>query len=86
MFLKKNLIPMNILLTNTLTNMIKYCRSEYVFSSKIDKPYGEVKRSFATALKKAKISDFEFHDCRHTFASHLVMKGVKKSIRFSFKT
>lgn len=40
------------------------------------KPYQDVKRSFASALKRAKITDFKFHDLRHTFASHLVMAGV----------
>jgi integrase len=39
-------------------------------------PYQDVKRSFKTALRKAKIRDFHFHDLRHTFASHLVMSGV----------
>jgi site-specific recombinase XerD len=40
------------------------------------KPYQDVKRSFNTALRKARIGDFHFHDLRHCFASHLVMSGV----------
>jgi len=35
-----------------------------------------VKRGFKTALKRAKVNDFKFHDLRHTFASPLVMAGV----------
>jgi len=35
-----------------------------------------IKRSWATALAAAGISDFRFHDRRHTFASHLVIAGV----------
>ncbi len=35
-----------------------------------------VRRSFKTALLKAKIKNFKFHYLQHTFASHLVMSGV----------
>ena len=32
--------------------------------------------SYKTALKRTEIDDFRFHDLRHTFASHLLMKGA----------
>ena len=40
------------------------------------KPYGDIKRGFHSAMRKAGIKDFVFHDLRHTFASHLIMAGV----------
>jgi integrase len=36
-----------------------------------------VNKAWATVCKLAKLRDFRFHDCRHTFASHLVQKGVE---------
>jgi integrase len=40
------------------------------------KPLKSIKRSFHTALKKAGIKDFRWHDLRHTSASHLLMRGA----------
>lgn len=39
-------------------------------------PIHRVDRSFKGALSRAKIEDCKFHDLRHTFASHLIMRGA----------
>jgi len=67
-------VPMNKKLTQTLENAKKVSRGEFVFSEN-GKPYGDVKTGWWTALKKAKIEGFRFHDLRHTFGSRLGMKG-----------
>ncbi len=69
-------IPINSTLKELFASMPRSLESECVFVDKNGKPYGNIKRGFHTALKKAGIRDFHFHDLRHTFASHLVMTGV----------
>lgn len=39
-------------------------------------PVASVSTAWATLMKRAGIVDFRFHDCRHDFASRLVMAGV----------
>lgn len=69
-------IPINGTLIGLLASMPRNLESEYVFVDKDGKPYGDIKRSFHTALKKVGIRDFHFHDLRHTFASHLIMTAL----------
>ena len=72
----KRYIPIDATLMRTLKGHIRKIHSPYVFSNQEGKPYCDLKRSFHSALKKAGIEDFTFHDLRHTFASHLVMSGA----------
>jgi integrase len=48
--------------------------SEYVFTYK-GKKVKNIKKAFKTAMKNAGITDFRFHDLRHTFASQVIMRG-----------
>jgi integrase len=68
--------PINQTLRETLKNLPRRLDSPYVFTDSEGKKIKDIKRSFKSALRRAGIKDFRFHDLRHTFASHLVMAGV----------
>ncbi len=69
-------IPIDDTLQEMFSEMPHSIESIHVFTDRDGNPYKSIKHSFSTALRKAGIHDFRFHDCRHTFASHLVMAGV----------
>jgi integrase len=70
-------VPINETLKVMLTSLVRRLDVPYAFyNSDTGKPYSDVKRSFKSALRRAKIHDFRFHDLRHTFASQLVMAGA----------
>ena len=70
-------IPLNETLKELFQSIPRYLKSEYVFCNSDGEPFKDVARhGFNTAVKKAGIENFHFHDLRHTFASKLVKKGV----------
>jgi len=69
-------IPMNDIVYRTLLAVKKLPDSPWVFCKNNGERYGNVRKAFEGAKKRAGIVDFRFHDLRHIFASHLVMAGV----------
>jgi len=70
-------IPICTLLYDKIQECKKLAVGEYVFCSSKGKPYSkDIRTMFLRILDKARISDFRFHDLRHTAASYLVMQGV----------
>ena len=67
-------IPMNETVKGALGSVEK--KGESVFCNEDGQTFANVRRSFDTAVRKSGITDFRFHDLRHTFASNLVMEGV----------
>ncbi|MGE4406027.1 tyrosine-type recombinase/integrase [Pseudomonas sp.] len=70
-------IPINATLQNCLKGLVRRLDTNLVFyNPATGGRWHDLKRSFASACRRAKIHDFHFHDLRHTFASQLVMAGI----------
>ena len=74
-------IPMNEVARSTLRRhpkrIVNGSACPFVFSNSLGDAVRSVRNGFDAAVKRAGIGrHIRFHDLRHTFASHLVMKGV----------
>ena len=50
-------------------------KSKHVFCNENGGHLMDIRSAFQGACRRAGIEDFHFHDLRHTFASHLIMRG-----------
>ena len=71
-------VPMSETVKATLMEMKERAACEWVFVHRSDstKPLRDIRAPFQRALKRSGITNFRFHDCRHTAASWMVMKGI----------
>ncbi|MDO8580650.1 MAG: site-specific integrase, partial [Candidatus Omnitrophota bacterium] len=73
---KKRVLPVNEDMKKVFDSIPKQSDSHYVFFDKNGQSYVHVRCAFERAKAIAKITDFHWHDLRHTTASHLAMAGV----------
>jgi integrase len=73
---KTRTIPMNRAVEEFLRKHPRRLDSPYVFQGPSGEPYTKTNYHFTKAVKRAGIPHARVHDLRHTFASHLVMKGI----------
>ena len=59
-----------------LQTLPRHFSSPYVFCDLDGRPFKRIVKGFRHTCRRAEITDFRFHDLRHTFASHLVMQGI----------
>lgn len=68
-------VPMSATLARFLTLLRAAARTEWVIEYR-DKPVGSIKRAWASLLRRAKLTDFRFHDLRRSAASFALNAGV----------
>jgi integrase/recombinase XerD len=74
---KPRVIPLSDRAVSILAAIASERSQGYVFiNPTTSKPYQSVKKAFGSACRKAGITNFRFHDLRHTFASWSVQGGA----------
>jgi integrase len=70
---KARMIPINDPLLEELRRLPRHLGTNYVFwNHETETRFVSIKKAWATALRKAKITNFRFHDLRHHAGSRLM--------------
>ena len=73
-------VPLNTIAATALATWREITKPKtadaIVFAGAEGEPLEDIKKAWKALLAKASLRDFRFHDCRHHFASKLVMAGV----------
>jgi integrase len=74
-------VPLNPAAVALLHNLRARSTSDYLFPGRRPgEPLGDIKKSWARIRKAAGLGQVRLHDLRHTYASHLVSRGVSLHI------
>jgi integrase len=73
---KARTLPFNETLWSLFSTIRTRQDLPWVFHDAAGRRYNDIRHAFDKACEAAVMTDFHFHDLRHTFASWLVMKGV----------
>jgi len=73
---KARALPFNETLWSLFTGLRTRQDVAWVFHDAEGRRYNDVRHAFDRACEAAGMTDFHFHDLRHTFASWLIMRGV----------
>jgi integrase len=73
---KARALPFNETLWSLFNSIRTRENLPWVFHDSEGHRYNDIRHAFNRACEAAALTDFHFHDLRHTFASWLVMKGV----------
>jgi len=73
---KARALPFNETLWSLFSSLRTRQDVSWVFHDAEGRRYNDVRHAFDRACEAAGMTDFHFHDLRHTFASWLIMKGI----------